>query len=45
MASQARGGSEALEEVKMAALKLIDAAKEVKDMQQEMEAAVRNVRN
>jgi len=34
-----------MQEVEEAAMKLIEASKGVKDMQQEMEAAVRNVRN
>ena len=37
-------GSKEYKEVLKAALKLIDAAEEVKDMQQEMQAAVRNIR-
>ncbi len=37
-------GSKELAQIKRSASLLIDAAKDVKNMQQEMEAAVRNVR-
>jgi hypothetical protein len=37
-------GSSDLEKVKMSAELLIEASKDVKNMQKEMEAAVRNVR-
>jgi len=38
-------GNKELEEVKRTANLLIEASKDVKNMQQEMEAAVRNVRS
>ena len=39
------GGSKDFKFVMESALQLIEAAEEVKDMQQEMQAAVRNVRD